>query len=55
MVKVAIDHFGFNPDAQLKSEICDVYEYIQTTKPETFDLIFMDVNYEELNTKISPP
>lgn len=45
ILKIATELFGFNPSTTLKSEIADAYEYVSKAKPETFDIIFMDLNY----------
>ena len=55
MLRVAHDHFGFHEDAVIESKIADAYEFVKSTAPESFDMIFMDVNYEEGDTKVSPP
>jgi len=55
ILKIATEFFGFNLSSNLKSEIADAYEYIFNAKPDTFDIIFMDLNYEEDDVKVSPP
>lgn len=56
MLKVAQDHFGFTPDdGVIESVVADAYEYVESAGTEQFDLIFMDVSYEEGNTGVSPP
>lgn len=55
ILKVAQDFFGFHPDTILRSEIADAYDYVNKAKPETFDIIFIDLNYEEDDIKVSPP
>ena len=56
MLRVAHDHFGLHTDdAIIDSKVADAYEYVKSAPAESFDLIFMDVNYEEGDTKISPP
>lgn len=55
IVKAAQEYFGFHPDATLRSEIADAYEFVNSAKPESFDIVIMDVNYEEGDIKVSPP
>ena len=55
MVKVATENFGFHPDDILKSEIADAYQFVASQKPESYDIVVLDVNYEEDDLKVSPP
>jgi spermidine synthase len=55
IVQVAKDYFGLVEDAKLKSVIHDAYEYVNESSSEVFDLIFMDINYEDSDLSISPP
>lgn len=60
VIKVAKEYFGFKEDEKLKSVIADAYQYVLDyqvgTTPDTkFDMIFMDINYEEDNVHLSPP
>jgi len=55
ILKIATEFFGFNPSKTIKSEIADACEYVSKAKPDTFDIIFMDLNYEEEDVKVSPP
>lgn len=59
IIKIAKEYFGFQEDAKLKSVIADAYRYVldyQVPTPAAkFDMIFMDVNYEEDNVQLSPP
>lgn len=48
-------HFGFTPnDGVIESVICDAFEYVNNCKDQ-FDLIFMDVCFEQNESGISPP
>jgi hypothetical protein len=45
-------------DEKLKSVIADAYQYAldyQVQPQNKFDMVFMDINYEEANLKLSPP
>ena len=45
-------------DEKLKSVIADAYQYVldyQVQPQNKFDMVFMDINYEEANLKLSPP
>jgi spermidine synthase len=58
VIKVAEKYFGFRTDEKLESVIADAYRYVQdyqVTPESKFDLIFMDINYEEANVQLSPP
>jgi spermidine synthase len=58
MLQVAEEFFGFDakdPEGIIKSICDDAYSFIEGSQPEQFDAIFMDVNFEEDNIKISPP
>jgi spermidine synthase len=39
----------------VKSIIADAYQYVNDYNSTKFDMVFMDVNYEEDNLEISPP
>jgi len=53
---VAKDHFGFVESDRLKSVIADAYTYVEeNANGKKFDLILMDINYEEENMEMSPP
>jgi spermidine synthase len=56
MVNVAKEYFGFNEDSKLKSVISDAYKYVlEEESKEKYDVILMDINYEEDNIEMSPP
>lgn len=58
VINIAEKYFGFRPDAKLESVIADAYRFVQdfqATPESKFDLIFMDINYEEDNVQLSPP
>lgn len=55
ILRVAQEHFGLHPDDVLKSEIADALEFVRQAKPESFDIVVMDVNYEEGDVGINPP
>ena len=55
IVKVAKEYFGFLEDEKVKSVIADAYQYVLDYSQPKFDMIFMDVNYEEGNLHLSPP
>lgn len=45
-------------DAKLKSVIADAHKFVedfQVTPQSKYDMIFMDINYEEDNLQLSPP
>lgn len=54
MVKVAEKYFGFMPDEKVKSVIADAHKWVLDCS-QKFDMILMDINYEESNINISPP
>jgi hypothetical protein len=41
----------------LQSVIADAYEFVnsQGSKKTKFDILYMDINYEESNMQLSPP
>jgi spermidine synthase len=39
----------------LKSVIADAYEYVNTYDGPKFDIVIMDINYEEANLMLTPP
>lgn len=55
MIKIAKEFFGFQEDEKLKSVIGDAYDYVSKGCTEKFDIVIMDINYEEEDTGISPP
>jgi spermidine synthase len=58
MLQVAEKFFGFEAnDSQgiIKSVCADAYNFIEGIQANSFDAIFLDVNFEEDNIKISPP
>lgn len=58
IIKIAKEYFGFKEDEKLKSVIADAFKYVndfQVTPASKFDMIFMDINYEEENIQLSPP
>jgi spermidine synthase len=55
IVKVAKEYFGFVTDDKLKSVIADAYEYVNNYNSAKFDVIIMDINYEESELNLSPP
>lgn len=55
IVEVAKNYFGFVEDEKLKSVIGDAYAFVNEGSLQQFDLIFMDINYEDANNGISPP
>jgi spermidine synthase len=58
MLQVAERFFGFeanDSEGIIKSNCADAYDFIEGAQPNSFDAIFMDVNFEENNIKISPP
>lgn len=58
VIKIAKEYFGFVEDAKLKSVIADAFKFVndfQVTPATKFDMIFMDINYEEDNIQLSPP
>lgn len=55
MVKVAKDFFGFHEDGVVKSVIADAYKFVLDYSQPKFDIVFMDINYEEDNLHLSPP
>jgi spermidine synthase len=55
VIKVAQEFFGFHPDEVLKSEIADAFAFVLALNPESYDIVIMDVNYEEEDVKVSPP
>ena len=59
VLKIARDYFGFEEDSKLKSVIADAYKYVIDyqvgSQADKFDMVFMDVNYEEGNIQLSPP
>lgn len=55
MIKVAKEFFGFNEDTVVKSVIADAYQFVMEYSQPKFDIIFMDINYEEDNLHLSPP
>lgn len=55
MLKVAKEYFGFSEDEKVKAVIQDAYEYVNQGGAENFDIILMDINYEEADLGISPP
>lgn len=52
---MAKDYFGLVEDEKLKSYTQDAYKFVQDSQKEKFDMIFMDINYEEENLALSPP
>ena len=45
-------------DEKLKSVVADAYQYVldyQVQPQNKFDMVFMDINYEEDNLQLSPP
>jgi hypothetical protein len=45
-------------DEKLKSVVADAYQYVldyQVQPQNKFDMVFMDINYEEANLQLSPP
>lgn len=55
-VQLGKQYFGFHEDAELKSVIADAYHFVKESKSETYDLVFMDVCYEQKDEEgISPP
>jgi len=58
MLSVAEKLFGFDANDSegiIKSVCADAYDFIEGTQANSYDAIFMDVNFEENNVKISPP
>lgn len=56
MIKIAKEYFGFQEDEKVKSVIADAYKYVdEITSGEKFDIVVMDINYEEDNISLSPP
>ena len=51
------DHFGFNAehDPMIESVCADAHEFVWGQSANSFDLVIMDVNYEEDSVNISPP
>jgi spermidine synthase len=58
VIKIAKEYFGFLEDDKLKSVIADAFKFVNdyaVTPATKFDMIFMDINYEEDNINLSPP
>ena len=55
IIRVAQEFFGFHPDSILRSEIADAHEFVWRQKPDSYDVVIMDVNYEEGEIGVSPP
>ena len=55
IIKLGKEYFGFKEEEKLKSVIGDAYEYVKKNESEKFDVILMDVNYEEKEIGMSPP
>ncbi len=53
---MAKEYFGFKEDDKIISVIDDAYDYInKQSNDKQFDIILMDINYEEQNMDMSPP
>ena len=55
---VGRDHFGFNLDnePQIESVCADAYEYVMGSDASGhYDMVFVDLNYEDGESKTSPP
>lgn len=55
IVKIGREYFGLVIDDKLKSVIGDAYDYINNYSGPKFDIVIMDINYEEANLQVSPP
>lgn len=55
MLKIAEQQFGFKPEKFTKSVVGDALTYVNGLQPGFYNMICMDINYEELNSAISPP
>ena len=52
------DHFGFHTENEpLIDSVCaDAFEWVLSSGDEgKYDMIFVDINYEEADSKVSPP
>ena len=52
------DHFGFNAehDPLIESVCADAFEFVMSfAAPNHFDMVFVDLNFEEDNVNVSPP
>ena len=52
------DHFGFHTENEpLIDSVCaDAFEWVLSSADEDkYDMIFVDINYEEADSKVSPP
>ena len=52
------DHFGFNAehDPMIESVCADAFEFVMSfAAPNHFDMVFIDLNFEEDNVNVSPP
>lgn len=54
-MKIGQKYFGLVLDEKLKSVTADAYEYVNNYNGPKFDIIIMDINYEEANLHLSPP
>ena len=55
MLKVAETQFGFKPAKFTKSHVADAMTCVNGLASGFYNLICMDINYEEGNSQISPP
>lgn len=55
ILKIAEKYFGFKTDEKLISVIDDAYEYVNAQKENSWDIIFMDINFKADDPNISPP
>lgn len=55
-VDLGKQHFGFQDSDGIESVISDAHDFVKAAKPETYDIIFMDVCFEAVDQEgISPP
>lgn len=55
MLKIAEQQFGFKPAKCTKSHVGDALTLVNGLQANFYNMIMMDINYEEGNDAISPP
>jgi ubiquinone/menaquinone biosynthesis C-methylase UbiE len=55
MLKIAEQQFGFHPAKFTKSHVGDALTYVNGLQKNFYNMICMDINYEEADNSISPP
>jgi len=55
MLKIAAEQFGFKLNKHGKSHTADALTWVKGVQKNFYNLICMDINYEEGNDQISPP